>query len=517
MVSNSSYTPVNQHDEEELGGGAIFAPPAAAPSKMGRTSAVALAAIVLVSGAAYTNNHGGASALKETKTSEPSVKTSLAETVASQKVTYSTKSEAEKSELFDEFVTKFNKPYASGDDATKAARYAQFKANLADIDSLNDANPMALFDITSRADWTADERARVRGLKSAVDAAAPGETRSSLEIMKEAYPDQVSMRLGEKGPEAVRAEATKHAKMAASLQDKHKAEIDGDLMSTGMFGWATEDDCAACKMFPHFSEYTNDTIPENFDWKALGAVGDVLNQKYCGSCWSFSTAQDIAGTHFLATGESLTLSEQQLVACDVKNDGCDGGYPYRAMQYITQIGGMVTEDAYPYKGICAWDACGENPNGQDDPTPTCDQSLLNTEIMAKDVAAIGGYQMVAMGPEYEDLAAVVLVKNGPLSIAFNAAGMDYYVHGIVGSTQCVDAETGDIQAGCISEYDKCDKASLDHAVLITGYGVDDGVDYWMIKNSWGSDWGDSGYYRLLRGVNQCGVVSFVQHSVVKSA
>jgi C1A family cysteine protease len=510
MFANSSYTPVAQKDEEEDAQAAgIFATPATAPSKVGRTSVLALAALVLVSGAAYANTHA-------TPASSAS-KVSLLETVTSQKTVYATQTEAQKAALFEAFVAKFSKPYASGDEAAKASRYVQFKANLVDIDGFNAANPMALFDITSRADWTAEERARVRGLKSAAEAAAAGETRSSLEIMKAAYPDQVSMRLGEAGPAAVQAEAAKRAKVVASLQAKHKAEVDGALMSTGMFGWATEDDCAACTMFPHFSEYTNATIPANFDWKALGAVGDVLNQKYCGSCWTFSTAQDVAGSHFLATGDLLTLSEQQLVACDVENDGCDGGYPFRAMQYVAQIGGLVRESAYPYKGICAWDACDTNANGGDDPTPTCDQTVLNTEIEAANVAAIGGYQMVAMGPEYEDLAAVVLVKNGPLSIAFNAAGMDYYVHGIVGTTQCLDAASGDIQAGCISEYDECNKVSLDHAVLITGYGVDDGVDYWMIKNSWGSDWGDSGYYRLLKGVNQCGVVSFVQHSVVKAA
>jgi cathepsin F len=405
------------------------------------------------------------------------------------------------------------------DAATTATRYALFKANLAEIDDSNDRNPMALFDITSRADWTAAERAKVRGLKSASLAKESTSGQTSLEIMKENYPDQVAMRLGEQGPKAVQAEAKKHATAAAAAataQD-HTATIDGDLMSKSMFGWATEDDCAACKSFPHFSDYSLDSLPDNFDWRALGAVGDVLNQTSGGSCWTFPPAQDTSGPHFLATGDLLELSEQQLVACDVTSDGCDGGWPFRAMQYISKIGGMVKEEDYPYKGICAWDACGENANGMDDPTPTCEKDNLDEQIESKNVASIGGYQMVAMGEEYEALAAVVLVKNGPLSIAFNAEGMDYYVHGIVGATQCVDTETGYIQAGCISEYDKCNAASIDHAVLLTGYGVEDGVEYWMIKNSWGEDWGDSGYYRLLKGVNQCGVVSFVSHSVVKAA
>jgi len=288
-------------------------------------------------------------------------------------------------------------------------------------------------------------------------------------------------------------------------------------MSVGEVGWATEGDCAACKAFPHFANYSLDNLPDFFDWRELGAVGPVLNQKYCGSCWTFSTAQDLSGVHYLATGNLLELSEQQLVACNTANYGCDGGYPFIAMQYVEQIGGMLTDESYPYNGICAWDACGEFPDGEVAGTPTCDTALLTEELEAKNVAAVGGYQMVAMGAEYEALTAAVLVKNGPLSVAFNAEGMDYYVHGIAGPTQCVNAETGYIEAGCISEYDKCNPDYLDHAVLLVGYGTQDGVDYWVLKNSWAEEWGDGGYYRLLKGSNACGVVSFISHAVVKEA
>ena len=185
------------------------------------------------------------------------------------------------------------------------------------------------------------------------------------------------------------------------------------------------------------------------------------------------------------------------------------------MKYIEQIGGMLADSAYPYKGICAWDACSESSSGEVAGTPTCDKDLLNTEIESKNVAAIGGYQMVALGAEYVNVTAAVLVKNGPLSVAFNAEGLDFYVHSIAGPTQCVNAETGDIHAGCISEYSQCNPTSLDHAVLLVGYGTQDGSDYWVIKNSWLDSWGDNGYYRLLKGTSDCGVVSFVSHAVLK--
>jgi C1A family cysteine protease len=181
---------------------------------------------------------------------------------------------------------------------------------------------MALYHVNVRADWTSEERAQMRGLKSAAESKQPGETRSSLEIMKAAYPKKSDIRLGAKGPAGV---ASAKAESISAKQRRQLREVDGAEMSVGEVGWATEDDCAACKSFPHFADYNIGNLPCKFDWRELGAVGPVLNQKYCGSCWTFSTAQDISGVHFLATGEQLDLSEQQLVACDVGNDGCDGG------------------------------------------------------------------------------------------------------------------------------------------------------------------------------------------------
>lgn len=421
------------------------------------------------------------------------------------KVVYGDLSDDEVYAIFQAFIHDFKKPYLR-DAVAVAERHAVFKENLVEIDALNRAHPMATFGLTQRADWTKEERDLNRGVKSAAKSKVSSTGESSWDIMKKDFPDQESIALGEQGPGTVQAAAREH-KMR---------QISGEKMSEGEFAWISEDDCAACRLFPHFEKYTYDNLPEDFDWRALGAVGQVENQKYCGSCWSFSTAQDISGAHFLATGELLRLSEQQLVACDVKNWGCDGGYPFMAMQYISQFGGMVTEADYPYKGICAWDACGENPDGQDDPTPTCHKQVLNGALQTERVAHVAGYQLVAMGAEYEALAQLALVRNGPLSVAFNAAGMDYYLHGILGC----DTGTEYTKSGCISdptEYGTCDPTALDHAVLLVGYGVQDGIPYWVIKNSWGSEWGEDGYYRLLRGSNTCGVANFIVHSVVKSA
>ena len=199
------------------------------------------------------------------------------------------------------------------------------------------------------------------------------------------------------------------------------------------------------------------------------------------------------------------------------NLGCDGGYPFAAMQYLSHFGGMVTWDDMVYKKIVYGDSA-YNPTG----TPTCDKDNLNAAMESGTVAHISGWQMVAMGAEYEDLMRVALVKNGPLSVSFNANGMDYYVHGVVG---CSSEDECD--AGSISHPDEdgsgdmftCDPTALDHAVLAVGYGTqetDSGeIPYWVIKNSWAEPWGEDGYYRLVRGVNACGVANMVVHSIVK--
>jgi C1A family cysteine protease len=312
----------------------------------------------------------------------------------------------------------------------------------------------------------------------------------------------------------------------------------------GEVDWVTVEDCAACNKYEHFSDYTYGNEPDNFDWRDLGAVTDIKNQAYCGSCWSFSTAADLEGTTYLRTGELTSLSNQQLVTCSTVNYGCDGGYPFLAMQYVEHVGGLVTWDELPYEALCMDNACG----GVDVYVgpPICDTSLINTEVESGNVASLTGWQMVAMGAEYEDLMRIAMLKNGPISIAFNAVGMDYYVHGVVGCSSTMECD-----AGAIDHHTPCDPTMLDHAVLIVGYGVQttsaydlamkrngdggddnggddnggddddnggdddgDGIAYWVIKNSWGSDWGESGYYRILRGENHCGVANFAVHSVL---
>ena len=117
---------------------------------------------------------------------------------------------------------------------------------------------------------------------------------------------------------------------------------------------------------------------------------------------------------------------------------------------------------------------------------------------------------------------VALLKNGPISITLNANGMDFYHHGVVG---CAGLGSGaNCSTGAIDNGAPCDPANLDHAVLLVGYGsqnssafdssLQDEIPYWVVKNSWGTDWGEHGYYRVVRGVNHCGIANFAVHAAM---
>jgi cathepsin F len=222
-------------------------------------------------------------------------------------------------------------------------------------------------------------------------------------------------------------------------------------------------------------------LPEDFDWREKGAVTPVKNQGSCGSCWAFSTTGALEGAHYLATGKLVSLSEQQLVDCDHVCDpeeynscdsGCNGGLMNNAFEYLLQSGGVVAEKDYSYTGR--------------DGTCKFDKSKV--------VASVSNFSVVSLD---EEQIAANLVKNGPLAIAINAAWMQTYMSGV----SCPYI---------------CAKGRLDHGVLLVGFGKGGYAPirlkekpYWIIKNSWGENWGEEGYYKICRGRNVCGVDSMV--------
>ncbi|XP_067681138.1 cathepsin F-like [Haliotis asinina] len=212
--------------------------------------------------------------------------------------------------------------------------------------------------------------------------------------------------------------------------------------------------------------------PKAFDWRDKGAVTPVKNQGQCGSCWAFSTTGNIEGQWKIKRNELISLSEQELVDCDKRDEGCDGGLPSNAYMSIMQLGGLETESEYKYEA-------------EDE---KCMFNKSKVEV------TINGAVNISSN---EDDMASWLVKNGPISIGINANAMQFYFGGISHPFEIF-----------------CNPESLDHGVLIVGYGVEGSEPYWIVKNSWGPDWGEKGYYLVYRGGGVCGLNRMCTSAVV---
>ena len=214
------------------------------------------------------------------------------------------------------------------------------------------------------------------------------------------------------------------------------------------------------------------SMPESVDWRTKGVVTPVKDQGQCGSCWSFSTTGVTECAWAIAGNKLQSLSEQKLVSCDTKCDGCNGGWPYQAIEWTAE-NGADTEASYPYV----------SGNGN---VPGCHAGS------PADVKVTGYYSV----NRTEEAMAATVAKYGPISIALDAMTQIWWPY------------TGGIVSNC------CNKQP-DHAVLIVGYGVDKGQKYWLIKNSWNANWGENGYIRLERGSDQCGITSAPVQALVQ--
>lgn len=202
------------------------------------------------------------------------------------------------------------------------------------------------------------------------------------------------------------------------------------------------------KIVPADIDATVIDLPASVDWRTQGAVTPVKDQGQCGSCWTFSTTGALEGLYFINKGKLLSFSEQQIVDCDTKDQGCSGGLPYQAMQYTAEAG-LELEDTYPYTG-----ADGDcNAKKLKSYTTNSNYKLVQTQSAAALKAAIAK-QPVTVGIEADQNV------------------FQLYSSGVI-KKNCGD--------------------NLDHAVLAVGYTTVNGQEAFIVKNSWGSDWGQQGY------------------------
>ena len=236
----------------------------------------------------------------------------------------------------------------------------------------------------------------------------------------------------------------------------------GSKPSLGSFG---------CKTFT----YTGSTLPLSVDWRTKDVVNPVRDQGQCGSCWAFATTANAESVWAISKGNLLDLSEEFLVDCasgvGYYNLGCNGGQPDSAFKYMIN-NGQCTESSYPYKA------------GVTKTAGTC-QKCTSAGVSFSSCSDVTSKNQVALAEA---------VSKQPVTIAIEADTRYFqsYSGGILDSTSC--------------------GTTLDHAVMIVGYGSQNGIDYWIVRNSWGNTWGESGYVRIKKSsstndIGICGIAA----------
>jgi len=223
-------------------------------------------------------------------------------------------------------------------------------------------------------------------------------------------------------------------------------------------------------------EYNTESLPTNWDWRAKGAVTPIKNQLQCGSSPYFGAVVSVEGCHMITTGTLVSLSEQQIIDCSSSegNEACNGGEMTWSFQSVIEQGGIDTEACYPYTSE-------GNATCKYSPKSPCCGSIISS------------YVNVTSGSESAMQSAVYLV---PVATAVSTENQEFefYSRGIFNHNNC--------------------SQDPDHGIAVVGYGVNGTLDYWILKNSWGTEWGMEGFMYLARNAgNMCGIASYPSYAL----
>jgi len=210
--------------------------------------------------------------------------------------------------------------------------------------------------------------------------------------------------------------------------------------------------------------------PSSYSWVSKGMTTPIYNQGQCGSCWAFSTTENIESMNAIKGNGLKELSMQQIVDCDHTDHGCGGGNPPTAYAYVIGAGGLDTYASYPYTGRQG--SCRFNPRDVGEKISTW------------------GYVTTTRN---EEQMLAFTYSDGPPSVCVDASNWSSYRGGVYTASDC--------------------GRSLDHCVQIVGWDVVSGIDAWIVRNSWGTGWGYSGYLFVAMGQDACGIAQECTSSV----
>jgi len=229
--------------------------------------------------------------------------------------------------------------------------------------------------------------------------------------------------------------------------------------------------------------------PASVDWRTKGAVTAVKDQGQCGSCWAFSATEEIESMWILANNTAIELAPQQIVSCDTTDFGCGGGWTTDAFNYVQTAGGLEDNSDYPYTSGASGDSGTCQVNTKDFAVKLASSPF---SYATPPCTSGSGCTTQDEGTMQNNCAAT-----GPVSVCVNAASWQDYSGGV-------------LTDNCPPDYD-----DLDHCVQVVGYNADStGQQYWIVRNSWNTGWGDQGYIYIAIGSNLCGIADLATFAEV---